>query len=307
MADESAARLAKRQTYDLDDLIAWDCDTLISESEYQRVLTHPRRHAAMRAIPRSTLDAALTDKTLMGIFKDGGRYACAMWAIHLHVCGGLTLQSLKDLCAASGLLSPGRARAVLLFMRYLGYIEPARTHTGGSQVFVPTPRCYTSWTTHMRMALMAAAEIEPQVHAVIDHIGDPEIFACVVRTQGESLFEGVKAFDLDRPHFRVFINRHAGTLVMADLLTSAGGGANDEDFPPRVVAASSQREFSKRYAVSRVHISRMLKHAEREGILTLDDGHIHLTDAFRAEIEQDYGRQVRHLLLSAARAARLLV
>ncbi|WP_443749993.1 hypothetical protein [Asticcacaulis solisilvae] len=303
MADESAARAAQRQTYELADLIAWDCDTLISEPEYQRVFTHPRRHAAMRAISRSTLDAALTDKTLMGIFKDGGRYACAMWAIHLHVLGGLTLQSLKDLCAASGLLSPGRARAVLLFMRYLGYIEPAKTRTGGSQVFVPTQRCYKSWTTHMRMALQAAAEIEPQVRTVIDHIDDPEVFACVVRTQGESLFEGVKAFDLDRPHFRVFINRHAGTLVMADLLTSPGDG----DFPPRAVAASSQREFSKRYAVSRVHVSRMLRHGEREGILTMDDGHIHLADAFRAEIELDYGRQVRHLLLSAARAARLLV
>ncbi len=302
MAAESAARVAKAQTYDLDDLIAWDCDTLISESEYQRVFAHPRRHAAMRAIPRSTLDAALADKTLMGIFKDGGRYACAMWAIHLHVSGGLTLQSLKDLCAASGLLSPGRARAVLLFMRYLGYIEPARTHTGGSQVFVPTPRCYHSWTTHMRMALHAAAEIEPQVQAIIDHIDDPEVFACVVRSQGESLFAGAKVHDLDRPHFRVFINRHAGTLVMADLMTSA----SDDEFPPRAVAASSQQEFSKRYGVSRVHISRMLKHGEREGILRLDDGHIHLTDAFRAEIEVDFGRQVRHLLLSAARAARLL-
>ena len=303
MADESAARLQKRQICDLDDLIAWDCDTLISEAEYQRVFTHPRRHAAMRALPRSTLDAALADKTLMGIFKDGGRYACAMWAIHLHICGGLTLQSLKDLCAASGLLSPGRARAVLLFMRYLGYIEPAAMRAGGSQVFVPTPRCHNSWTTHMRLALTAAAEIEPQAQTVIDHIGDPEVFATVVRTQGESLFQGARIHDLDRPHFRVFINRHAGTLVMADLMTSAGDGA----FPPRVVAASSQREFSKRYGVSRVHISRMLKHGEREGILTVADGQIHLTDAFRAEIEQDYGRQVRHLLLSAARAARLLV
>jgi hypothetical protein len=303
MADESAARVAKRRTYDLDDLIAWDCDTLISEPEYQRVLTHPRRHAAMRAIPRSTLDAALADKTLMGIFKDGGRYACAMWAIHLHICSGLTLQSLKDLCAASGLLSPGRARAVLLFMRYLGYVEPARTRAGGSQVFVPTARCFASWTTHMRLALNAAAEIEPQVQAVIDHIDDPEVFACVVRTQGESLFQGAKTADFDRPHFRVFINRHAGTLVMAELMTSAGDG----EFPPRTIAASSQREFSKRYAVSRVHISRMLKHGEREGILSVDDGQILLSDAFRAEIETDYGRQVRHLLLSAARAARLLV
>ena len=82
--------------------------------------------------------------------------------------------------------------------------------------------------------------------------------------------------------------------------------AGDGEFPPRVVAASRQREFSKRYGVSRVHISRMLKHGEREGILRLEDGQIHRTDAFRAEIARDYGMQVRHLLLSAARAARRL-
>ncbi len=302
MADESAAMAAKRQGMDLDDLIAWDCDTLVSPPEYQRVFDHPRRYAAMRAIVRSTLKAASADKTLMGIFKDGGRYACAMWAIQLHVSGGLTLQSLKDLCAASGLLSPGRARAVLLYMRYLGYVEPARTPTGASQTFAPTVRCYASWTTHMRFALEAAAEIEPQVQAVIDHIDDPDVFAAVVRTQGESLFQGVKVYSLDRPHFRVFINRHAGTLVMADLLDSA----DDGEFPPRTVTASSQREFSKRYGVSRVHISRMMKHAEREGILVLDGGQIRLADSFRAEIERDYCNQVRHLLLSAARAARVL-
>jgi hypothetical protein len=302
MAEESAAISTKISTRGFDALLAWDCDTLISESEYQRVFSHPRRDAALRALSRSTLEAAACDRTLMAIFKDGGRYACAMWAIYLHVAGGLTLQSLKDLCAASGLLSPGRARAVLLFMRYLGYIEPARIRTAGSQVFVPTEICRASWTTHMRMALAAAAEIEPQVRAVIDRMDEPEIFAAVVRTQGESLFHGARTHDLDRPHFRVFINRHAGTLVMADLMTTAGEG----EFPPRVVAASSQREFSKRYGVSRVHISRMLKHGEREGILRVDDGQIHLTDAFRAEVARDYGMQVRHLLLSAARAAQLL-
>jgi hypothetical protein len=64
------------------------------------MMAHPQLDAGLRVQSEANLTAPQADHSLLGIFKDGGRYVCAMWAIYLHVCGGLSLQSLKA-CAPS--------------------------------------------------------------------------------------------------------------------------------------------------------------------------------------------------------------
>jgi len=303
MAEEqTAAQWRRSETHDLDALLAWDCDLVIPDAEYARMETHPRLPDGLRALWQSTLAAPEADRSLLGIFKDGGRYACAMWAIYLHVAGGLSLQSLKALCAQSGLLSPGRARAVLLYMRYLGYIEPARIRTSPA-LYIPTARCRAAWTLHMRLALEAACAIEPAARAVVERIADPAVFACVVRTQGESLFNGARKHNLDIPMFRVFVNRHAGTFILASLMTSG----RDGEYPPRHVMPPPIAELAARFQVSRIQVRRIFAESEREGLLRRDtDGAYSLDDAFRESLRVQHARQIRHLMLSAARAARLL-
>ena len=303
MAEEQiASPFVATPPSDLSDLLAWDCDLLIPETEYARMAAHPRLAAGLRALWESTLVAPTIDHSLLGIFKDAGRYVCAMWAMHLHVSGGLSLQSLKTFCAESGLLSPGRARAVLLYMRYLRYIEPARQHAVPT-VYVPTPRFEAAWTLHMRLALEAACVIEPAARRIVERMDDPAVFACIVRTQGESLFNGARVHDLDTPLFKVFKNRHAGGMVLASLMTSG----RDGDCPPKHFVMPATADLAARFQVSRIQIRRILTEAERQGLIQPQpDGACRLDEAFRERVRVEHAWQIRHLMLSVARAARLL-
>lgn len=284
-------------------LEAWDCDLTVPETEYSRMLAHPGLIPASLALANSNLTAIVEDPSLQGVFKDAGRYFVAMIAIYLHASGGLSLPRLKEMCAQSKLLSPGRARALLLYMRYLGYVKPAVTKSKGATTqYLPTPAFHAAWTTHMRHALLAACCIEPEARTVVEALDDDAVFNCVVACQGESLFNAARATDLDTPYFRVFINRHAGVLIMSVMLTSGEG----EDFPPRSVNALSVAATARRFDVSRVHVRRMMRHAEREGLLRADDKALHLTDVFRDELLVAHAKQMRHLMLAVARAARLV-
>lgn len=310
MAEETSAALRHPPPDDLAavdfaPLLAWECDLVIPDSEYARMAAHPDLDEALRRQSQSTLTATDADPTLLGIFKDGGRYVCAMWAIYLHACGELSLQSLKALCAKSGLLSPGRARAVLLYMRYLGYIEPSRERKSPA-VYVPTRRFYMAWTTHMRLVMEATCAIEPAARFVVDRIDDPAVFTSIVRTQGESLFNGATRHDIDTPIFKVFLNRHAGTLVLSKLVLPETGDTGGH-YPPATVTLPAAAELARRFQVSRIQIRRLFTDAARHDLVRLEaDGRYRLDDGFRAMVRDLHGMQLRHLMLSAARAARLL-
>lgn len=285
---------------------AWDCAIPIPADEYARLAAHPRLQAGLRALNDASLPALAADRTLLGIFKDGGRYVSAMWAIYLHVCGGLSLQSLKTLCAQSGLLSPGRARAMLLYMRYLGYVEPAPEGRGPAR-YLPTPRFRTAWTVHMRTVLEAICAIEPQARAIVERLDDPDVFATIVRTQGESLFLVARNHNLDTPLFRVFTNRHAGGLILRELLAGSPDHVSNDAYPPRLAVLPTAADLARRYQVSRIQVRRILTAAEKEGLIhPRVDNLWQLDDDFRAQITLNHAMQLRHLMLSAARAAQVL-
>jgi hypothetical protein len=104
-------------------LLWWDIDGALAQERSADLMDNPRFADAVRALASNMMAAGAGDKKLDGIFKDAGRYVAAMLAIHLHTSGGLTLPRLKELCKAFGFLSPGRARAMLIYLQYLGYVE----------------------------------------------------------------------------------------------------------------------------------------------------------------------------------------
>ena len=94
-------------------LMRWDTGVEISAENYQRLRADPRYARAVRTFAGNMLAAGDADRLLDGILKDAGRNVAALCAVHLHFTGGLTLPRLKTLCASFGLISPGRARALL--------------------------------------------------------------------------------------------------------------------------------------------------------------------------------------------------
>jgi hypothetical protein len=123
------------------------------------------------------------DKALDGVFKDAGRYMTAMCALHLHLSGGLTLPRLKEACGTSGFLSPGRARAMLHYLRHLGYFAPV----GETPMrYVPTESFVSAWGAHQRAALEAARIVEPAAGWIADRLHEPAVFESFSRVQCSS-------------------------------------------------------------------------------------------------------------------------
>ena len=66
-------------------------------------------------------------------------------------------------------------------------------------------------------------------------------------------------------------------------------------------------ELARRFQVSRIQIRRLFTDAEKEGLMQSNaDGTYRLDDVFRGMVRTLHVMQLRHLMLSVARAARLL-
>ncbi|HTT96722.1 MAG TPA: hypothetical protein VMF58_01620 [Rhizomicrobium sp.] len=283
-------------------LMHWAIGGSGNEDLFAQLDAHPDFDRAARALASNMLNVAAGNESLDGIFKDAGRYVAALWALYAHVTGGLTLPRLKEICAASKLVSPGRARALLLYLRYLGYIESAGRDQNRVARYVPTAPFIATWTAHLRAALEAARMIEPSAGLVLRRLHDPAVLETFSRFQGEELLAGAQnRLDMNSPYVRIFMNRHAGSQVIMLLATGSTEGA----FPTEGAMAFSTAAVAKRFKVSRIHIKRMLDQGEKEGFLRRQaDGAIVLEEAARATIRRMYVMQLAQLLSQAARTLR---
>jgi len=280
-------------------LLSWAGEEEFVIENYSRMSAHARFECAAHALAANMLKASAENDALDGIFKDAGRYMCAMWALYAHVTGGLTLPRLKEICAASGLLSPGRARALLLYLRYLGYVESAGRDGSKLAHYVPTEDFLRAWRTHFRAALDAARIVEPAVDLILQQLDAPATLETLARLQGEELIAMAKMSPaINTPYYRVFLNRYAGTQI-----TMYFGAEGGEPFPTREPIAFSAAAIAKRFRVSRIHIKRMMDQAEQEGFISRKgDGATVLEESLRAAMRESYAMQLTRLLSQAARA-----
>jgi hypothetical protein len=256
--------------------------------------------AAARTLNANMLHAYSSDRGVQGIFKDAGRYVAAMLAIYLHVSGGLTLPRLKALCASFGMLSPGRARALLLYLRYLRYVEPIPTPPGQPARYVPTASFITAWRRHMVAALEAAAVAEPALEPFMNRLCAPDALDIVTRIQSEGLQAAAEAHAAMTliTLYDVFIHRHAGSQVMWRLIS----GSEGQDFPPLRTPSVPAAEMARLFSVSRIHVRRMMDDAERTGFLSREaDGSLLFSAQARKELETHFAVQLSSLVRAAAK------
>jgi len=285
--------------HDLAQLHSWRAEGSAIFDQYQRMMAHPALPAAGQALAGGMLAIADSDDALDSVFKDAGRYVAAMCAYYLHIIGGLTLPALKAACARSQMLSPGRTRALLMFLLHLGYFELVAESAGGRPaVYRPTPGFVAVWRDHLRVALEAAVRIEPGVGRLIGRLDEPGVLETVTRIQAEELLSATVGADVDIPFYSIFMNRHAGTQIVWSLMT----GAKDSAFLSEEPIPLSVTGTAKRFQVSRIHVRRMLDDAERAGLLReLGDGTVLLLDDARLIIRFHYALQLVHLLTTSSK------
>lgn len=287
-----------RDIADIASLLSWDTNGDDAEAVYGRLRAHPRYSVAVQTFAHNMLAQAELDPALDGILKDAGRNVAAKCLAYLHVTGGLTLPRLKSLCASIGLVSPGRARSLLLYLRHLGYVEPSpRRRRGEVAQYLPTDRFLETWRNHMRAMLETAAVIEAAAGVVLRDLNLPGEFETFVRCISEGYLEGLRHVDPASPFFRVFMHPYAGTQLVHALVTAIPSA-----FPPEEPIPFSISAMARRFGVSRTHIHRMLVAAEHEGLLRCEPGGtLRLEPAGGAAIDHIYATQIIVFLVAAAR------
>lgn len=282
------------------DLLAWDAADATAEGRYARLRANPRYPDAARAFARAMLAQAETDPALDAVLKDAGRNVAAKCLAYLHVTGGLTLPRLKALCASTGLVSPGRARTLLIYLQHLGYATPSPRREARAAIrYDPTARFLQTWRRQMQATLESAAIVEPAVLRVLARLDAPAVFESYVRCISEAYLEGLKYVDPGDPFFRTFMHSYAGTQIVHGLVASGQGA-----FPPLDPIAFHPAETAKRFSVSRLHVRRMMDAAQRDGLIRLTDGALLLTAAGCAAVDHIYATQLIVFLVTAARTAR---
>ena len=280
-------------------LQAWAFDGPVPDALCARLLADPAFAPAARTLAERMLALAEGDPRVQGVFKDAGRYVAALLAMHLHLQGGLTLPGLKALCAQSGFISPGRARALLLFLRFLRYVEPA-ARPGGRQAqrYEPTKSFLAAWRAQSRAALEAAAVVAPAVGDLARELDRPQVFAAFARAHAALLFANSVLIDQEAPFSRTLLHRDAGSHLIWILV--AGEGA---EVPSRVPAVVPAAAAARRFGVSRIHVRRLLDAAVEAGVLSRDaDGAVAFSEASRGPVRLFMAQQLVSILSAAAAA-----
>ena len=280
-------------------LMRWDTGAEIGAESYARLRADPRYPKAVRTFAGNMLAAGDVDRLLDGILKDAGRNVAALCAVHLHFTGGLTLPRLKALCASFGLVSPGRARALLLYLRYLGFVERSTMHKKGAPaLYVPTQRFLDTWRDHQRAVLNAVQILEPAIGLLIDRFDEPGVFETYSKTLCEAFLDAAQQTNVDTAYFRVFMHRNAGIQIIHALLCADG----DDSFPPTRAIPFSLSATARRFRVSRIHVRRLIDAAEQEGLLHFSHGGaIVLQEAGRKTIDFVFATQMIRFLMVAGR------
>lgn len=280
-------------------LMWWDTGAEISAESYSRLRADPRYPKSVKTFAGNMLAAGDADRLLDGILKDAGRNVAALCAVHLHFTGGLTLPRLKALCASFGLVSSGRARALLLYLRYLGFVERSTTHKKGAPaLYVPTKRFLDTWRDHQRAVLNAAQVIEPAIGLLLDRFDEPGVFEMFSKNLCEAFLDAAQQTDLDSPYLRVFMHRNAGIQIVHALICANA----DDSFPPTRPVPFSLSATARRFHVSRIHVRRLIDAAQREGLLHFSDGGtVVLQDEGRRAIDHVFATQMIRFLMVAAR------
>ncbi len=226
--------------------------------DWIEVAGHPDFGAAARLFATNILEVACEDRTLAAVFKDAGHYVTAMSAAYLDTRGGLNLTLLRQICAATGLLTANRAAALIDFMLHIGVLEPAPDAR-----YRTTPAFQKSWCRHIQAALAPAVLLDPALASVPAALDDEAVYQNFLGIQASRLYALAGEPD-PFPALRAsFLHPLAGCSILHRLTLAC----TDDHFTPIEGATVPLAELSRQFGVSQPHVRRLLKRAEANRFL----------------------------------------
>jgi hypothetical protein len=260
--------------------------------EWVAVARHPCLTTAARRLAANMLELGDNDKHLAAVFKDAGRYVVAMAAAYLHNAGGLSVPLLKQICASSGFLSPGRARAIVDFLIHIHYLKPEETAVGDI-LYRPTEHFLLAWRRHLQAAIEAAALVEPALATLPLRLAEAGMFERMLAIRASRLLTLTQGDDLFPALRSAFLHPHAGSQILWTITIASGQGF----VPTTTPIALSLTALSRRFGVTHLHLTRLLRRAQEEGLVVYHGrSRVSLTPAGADMIALYYAFQLSELV-----------
>ncbi|MET0275016.1 MAG: hypothetical protein ABW360_18670 [Phenylobacterium sp.] len=272
----------------------------LSEAGLQDDIASPEAIAAVRAMPgfqaamehsmRGALRLNDLDPIYYRTMNDTALAVLGVLALYLDATGGLWHQRLRDVAGFSGVLSTGRASALLMRMQSIGFVEAEKERAAGTPKFYrPTSRLTAAFRDRLRLELEAMSRIAPDMEEHLARFDAPGGFAAFMREYGKVVLKAVLTPSAPDLPMLAISSRRAGTIALIALVDAASTQAGH--FPATGPTRVSVAALARRFGVSRTHVLNLLRAAEAAGFIARDtaDGDIEVLPALIDALEELYG------------------
>ena len=244
--------------------------------------------AASRRTAQKLIELQHGNRVVNAIISDRGRFFATLFMLDLHFRRhdegiGLTPGRLKDLCVDQRICSATRAGALLSLMKLGGYIEPApRRSDGRVRELVPTDRLIAQQRARWHCHLTGASAVIPEAGRALAALDDRQFFEATVRILANHFRAGFR-FNDHTPAMRLFSERNGGMFVLFSLLVATQPGVSLQCQPIQV----SISELARRISASRIHVLKLLRDAEAQGLLSRgEDGTVMILPPLENDIAE---------------------
>lgn len=233
--------------------------------------------------------------------REISRFSAAMLISHLEATpGGLSLARLRAMVERPGLGGVGHGRAVLTFLRYVGYVEPLpRASDGRVQLYRVTETVRAFLRMRMRRELEARTLVDPVVPRLLERFDDEDLVSAFLVVLSET---GIAILRQGTPRDNpadLFSQRQNGMILLCELAEQGGPG---DVFPPRGPLDYTVADLARRSGASRMQVGHLLRKARAAGALIVDpDGR----DRFSPALADGLERAVASSTLMIVGAARI--
>ena len=259
--------------------LAYWYDQLYGRGDYPEeavtlMTQQPGFEEACVACAQGNLGLRAPTPALMRAFRDSSRTFYAMFALILDASGPVTLSTLQALAAELGFASRGRAAAMMMYLRMIGYLERSPEQTNRRSIsFVASPKLIAVHDRFMQNELAAAAIVEPDAQVAVSRLTEPAFRRAHLRVMGMGLKRLLLA---PKAATTTFAERDAGLAILYQIALSG------DVYPARGPVRLNLSEMARYHGVSRAHVTRLLRDAAHAGLLNAEaDGMWSMAESLR--------------------------
>gem|GEM_PF-3566774 len=276
----------------------WLATDRVPEDSLQRLMAHPQLPQLQYRVVQGALTFAATNREFQSLAADAGSFFLCCVAIYMDCTGGLTHRRLRAMTGGTGLISAGRASALLWRLRAGGMIEAA---PDDSRRFVATRAIREIMRERLRVEFAPLSLLDPDTAPLMARFDAPETFDALMVQLGDDLMGSAGRPDPRLQGMGRLLAHNCGIMVLYALIEAMG---QDSQFPPRGSARVSVSVLARRFHLSRSHVLRVLRMMEEMGWLTSEGDLRTLGPRLGAELRMFHALMALGVLRAAHRALR---